>query len=266
MIQDGPLDDWRKQADQTGLHADFSAWIADAMTHLDRHCTVVGPRPPEEKTLDGDPTAKELAETICAEAETMLPDSLKCACTVWWKSFHTAVLKPVSEKIRDTKKELQSLKEQARDPRGELEAHLKMNRKMASLKSDIKTWQKELTFKTAQGHEVRVAIESWQCLESLTWEAWLAGQDIFDQLSGLNEKRLPPKTIREFSRQEGLYYPDINDGVRVNIAPLQKAGLLAADVLAGKDVNKAISDRASWRDDERRWCREEKLPKPGWWE
>jgi hypothetical protein len=41
---------------------------------------------------------------------------------------------------------------------------------------------------------------------------------------------------------------------------------LAADVLAGKDVVKSIADRAAWRDDERRWCREGKLPKPGWWE
>ena len=48
--------------------------------------------------------------------------------------------------------------------------------------------------------------------------------------------------------------------VRVNIAPLQKAGLLAADVLAKKDVDKAIADRAQWRADERRWCREGKLP------
>jgi len=29
------------------------------------------------------------------------------------------------------------------------------------------------------------------------------------------------------------------------------AGLLTADVLAGKDVGKAIAERAAWRDDER---------------
>jgi len=58
---------------------------------------------------------------------------------------------------------------------------------------------------------------------------------------------------------------DVNDGVRVNIAPLQKAGLLAADVIATKDLDKAIADRAEWRADERRWCREGKLPRPGWW-
>jgi hypothetical protein len=68
-----------------------------------------------------------------------------------------------------------------------------------------------------------------------------------------------------FLRQEQVYDPDLNDGVRVNIAPLQKYGLLATDVLAKKDVDQAIEDRASWRADERRWCREGKLPKPGWW-
>lgn len=66
-------------------------------------------------------------------------------------------------------------------------------------------------------------------------------------------------------RQEQKYIPDINDGVRVNVAPLQKAGLLAGDVIAKKDLQKAIDDRAEWRADERRWCREGKLPKCGWW-
>ena len=66
-------------------------------------------------------------------------------------------------------------------------------------------------------------------------------------------------------RQESAYWPDINDGVRVNIAPLQNAGLLATDVIAAKDVDKAIADRADWRAGERRWVREGKLPRPGWW-
>lgn len=74
-----------------------------------------------------------------------------------------------------------------------------------------------------------------------------------------------PQTREAFLAQEAKYDPDLNDGVRVNIAPLQKAGLLAADVLATKDVEKAIADRAEWRADERRWCREGKLPQPGWW-
>ena len=266
LIQDGPLADWQKQADQTGLHADFSTWIAQAMTHLDHHCAVVGPAPPEEKTFDADPTARELAEMISAEAEAMMTDAQKCACKVWWKSFDSQVLKPVSEKIRDAKKELQLLKEKSPNPKGDFKEQSDIKRKMNALKSDIKVWQNELALKTGQGKTVRDTIESWPCPEALTWEPWLAGQEMYDQLSSLNARRPPPQTVREFIRQESLYQPDINDGVRVNIAPLQKAGLLAADVLAAKDADKAIADRAAWRDDERRWFREGKLPKPGWWE
>jgi hypothetical protein len=84
-------------------------------------------------------------------------------------------------------------------------------------------------------------------------------------VASLDGRRPPPGTIAEFIAQESLYAPDINDGVRVNIAPLQKAGILAAEVLAAKDLDKAIADRADWRSDERRWVREGKLPQPGWW-
>jgi len=266
VIQEGPLADWRRQADETGLHAEFSTWVMDAVTHLDYHCTVVGPQPPIEKTLDRDPTAKDLAAMICAESEAMLTGAMKYACLVWWKSFDATILKPISEKIRDAKKELQALKERSLDPKIDPKEYLENKRKMSALKSDVKAWQEEMAVKFGQGHAVREAIDAWPCPEALTWESWLAGQAMYDQLSGLNGKRPPPHTVAEFIRQESLYQPDINDGVRVNIAPLQKAGLLTADVLAGKDVDKAIADRAAWRDDERRWCREGKLPKPGWWE
>ncbi len=39
-----------------------------------------------------------------------------------------------------------------------------------------------------------------------------------------------------------------------------KTDLFEEDVLAKKDLDKAIADRAQWRADERRWCREGKLP------
>ncbi|MDO9541945.1 MAG: BREX-1 system adenine-specific DNA-methyltransferase PglX [Kiritimatiellia bacterium] len=266
VIEKGPLADWRHQADETGLHADFSAWIADAVTHLDYHCAAVGPASPPEKTLDDDPSAKDLAVLICAESGALLTDALKCACKVWWKSFDAAILKPISEKIRDAKKELKLLKERPLDPKGDSKEQSDMKRKMNALKSDVKAWQQEMAVKFGRGQAVRVAIESWRCPEALTWETWLAEQAMYDQLSSLNGKRPPPQTVAEFIRQESLYQPDINDGGRVNIAPLQKAGLLTADILAGKDVDKAIADRSVWRDDERRWCREGKLPKPGWWE
>jgi hypothetical protein len=47
------------------------------------------------------------------------------------------------------------------------------------------------------------------------------------------------------------YEPLIDDGVRVNIAPLQKLGLLASPVLAPKDVDRAIADRNRWREDDK---------------
>jgi hypothetical protein len=47
------------------------------------------------------------------------------------------------------------------------------------------------------------------------------------------------------------YEPLIDDGVRVNIAPLQKVGLLKYPVLSGKDVDRAIADRNRWREDDR---------------
>lgn len=56
----------------------------------------------------------------------------------------------------------------------------------------------------------------------------------------------------------------INDGVRVNVAPLQLAGVLAAGVLKEPNARKAIADRARWRADERRWVRQGVLPRCGW--
>lgn len=86
--------------------------------------------------------------------------------------------------------------------------------------------------------------------------------DTFCSGDGIKPK---PVDTDAFIAQERAYLPDLNDGVRVNISPWQKAGALAADVLVTKDLDKAIADRARWRSDERRWCREGKLPRPGWW-
>ncbi len=74
-----------------------------------------------------------------------------------------------------------------------------------------------------------------------------------------------PKNQDEFYRDERAWHVDINDGVRVNIAPLQLAGVLTNTVLAKSgDAKKALVDRARWRADERRWVRAGKLPRCGW--
>jgi hypothetical protein len=104
VIQEGPLADWRRQADETGLHEEFSTWITDAFVYLDYHCAVVGPKPPLENTLENDPTAKDLAAIICADSTAMFTEAMNKACLVWWKSFAATVLKPISEQIREAKK------------------------------------------------------------------------------------------------------------------------------------------------------------------
>ena len=75
---------------------------------------------------------------------------------------------------------------------------------------------------------------------------------------------LAPANRDELLRNEQAWHVDINDGVRVNIAPLQLAGALASDVLKSAEARKALADRARWRADERRWVREGKLPRCGW--
>ncbi len=89
-------------------------------------------------------------------------------------------------------------------------------------------------------------------LEAEALDRW-AGDGVF-----------PPGSRAELLTQEEGWQVDINDGVRVNVAPLQQAGLLVSDVLAKKEISKAIADRARWRSDERRWVRAGKLPRCGW--
>lgn len=113
--------------------------------------------------------------------------------------------------------------------------------------------------------ELLAVARSWL---SAAWDHVLALASSFalhDEHAAPGPDRPPPRDLPAFIRQEQAYTPDLNDGVRVNIAPLQIAGLLAAEVLPAKDLEKALKDRSRWRSDERRWCRSGRLPRPGWW-
>jgi hypothetical protein len=90
----------------------------------------------------------------------------------------------------------------------------------------------------------------------------LLADEPLDRWSG--DGYLAPAGRDELLRQEQSLRVDLNDGVRVNIAPVQLAGLLISDVLKAVDAKKAIADRARWRSDERRWVRAGKLPRCGW--
>ncbi|MBA3547588.1 MAG: N-6 DNA methylase [Nannocystis sp.] len=104
------------------------------------------------------------------------------------------------------------------------------------------------------------ATAAWQHVLSLA-----SSFAIHDEYAATGPGRPAPQDLPAFMRQEQTYIPDLNDGVRVNLAPLQIAGVLAAEVLPTKDLNKTLEDRARWRSDERRWCRGGRLPQPGWW-
>jgi hypothetical protein len=196
----------------------------------------------------------------------MVQVALRLACSDWWVHLAQAVLAPIRAQIKTAKDELKTLKEEdhskAKDP---VKRRKEIDARTRELKETVKRWERDLNEKTAAADKLRDEISAWECPQARTWEGWLAAQPMYDAISGLDGVHQPPQSVAEWVAQESAYAPDINDGVRVNIAPLQKAGILAAEVLAAKDVDKAIADRAEWRADERRWCREGKLPQPGWW-
>ncbi len=137
-------------------------------------------------------------------------------------------------------------------PASRTEAQEQRFRELEGLIAELKTFEEILTDAVENGF-------SSETLEKI------AKSEPLDPWCSIDGKRPAPADHEAFLRQEKSYIPDINDGVRVNVAPLQKAGLLAANVITKKNLEKAISDRAEWRADERRWCREGKLPECGWW-
>jgi len=119
---------------------------------------------------------------------------------------------------------------------------------------------------TARVQELEAFIERLRGVEERGFdtpdlEGALSGEPL-DRWSG--DGILAPASRDALLAQERAWVVDLNDGVRVNIAPVQLAGVLASDVLKGADANKALDDRARWRADERRWVREGVLPRCGW--
>jgi hypothetical protein len=266
FIKRGPLEEWQKQAEDTHLKCPLADWIEDAFQHLDYFCSAVGPKPPDANTFSTDLDPVFFSSLISPEAKSMVKRSVELACDKWWRRFDEGMLSPLRDQIKGVKEEIKNIKEEMKETEVKnMDRISKLKARVIDLEGEVRRIQKDLGDRADRGKEVRKTIEGWVCPEAETWGEWLAMQPMYDAISSLDGNRTPPVTIEDFIRQEASYAPDINDGVRVNIAPLQKAGLLAADVLAKKDLDKAIEDRGEWRADERRWCREGKLPQPGWW-
>lgn len=266
-VQNGPLRSWQDAAHETFLHEDFPLWIHDSVRHLEYTCAAVGPKAPDQETLSVDPSSADLAPIVSNRSKKMVEGALSIACNLWWKQFDDAVLSPIRLQVKQLGVVVKLLEEELETDETRLTVlrRKEITNSRKELKKEITGLKKELRERSGKAGSVRERIEDWRCSECDKWEEWLASQPLYDEIASLDGKRPSPRTVAEFITQESLYAPDLNDGVRVNIAPLQKAGLLAADVLAATDLEKAIADRAEWRADERRWCREGKLPRPGWW-
>lgn len=267
VIESGPLKDWERAAMDTDLHPEFPLWMREALLNLNHHCSAVNPPPPDQESFPTDPDSEALASIICKEARSMAKRSLALACAVWWSKFDEVVLRPVKDQISNANARIKALNDELKgtEPRVGTARAPEIKQEIKLLKSDVADWKKEIAKRSGLAQTIRRGIEGWSCPEAEQWESWLARQPLYDETTSIDGKRPPTNTIAEFIAQESAYIPDLNDGVRVNIAPLQRAGLLSTDVLAAKDVDEAIADRAEWRADERRWRREGKLPHPGWW-
>ena len=253
-LRNGPLPCWQEKAQKEDLHPDFSCWIGEAIEHVDRQCVAVAPDSPAPDTADEKLTPAALAESYRGQAPLMIRTALEAVCREWQSQFDKALLQPLRDQIKAFEEEYKQLEDNIGN---------KLGRK--DLKSRVKALKSEIASLSAKSKALAAQIRDWRCSVAETWVEWLATQSLYDEFTSLDGRRPAPMTVAEFVNQEGQYAPDINDGVRVNIAPLQKAGILARDVLAAKDLDSAIADRAEWRADERRWCRQGVLPRPGWW-
>jgi SAM-dependent methyltransferase len=93
----------------------------------------------------------------------------------------------------------------------------------------------------------------------------ILGSERLDRWCGAGPDEPPPPDAAHFTRREGQYRPRVDDGIRVNVAPLQRALLLSREVLSRRDVDAAILDRARWRGELRRRCRAGELDRLPWW-
>ena len=265
--QAGPLAGWKTEAADAEIDTNLPDWIEEAMVHLDHHCSRVAP---EKWESADDPTPSSRASLICEKPASLAASSLEHGNAVWSGRLNEEVLAPLRQEMNGKKETLKGVQAELKtltpspSPKGRggndalpprpspvdcraVERRGELKEEEQRLKREIKRVKEKIDAVSATADRLRKRIAAWQCRDAGGWEPWLAEEPMYDAISSTDGRRGPPATVAEWIAQERSYIPDINDGVRVNIAPLQKAGVLAADVLAKKDVDKAIADRAEWR-------------------
>jgi hypothetical protein len=267
------LPTWAATAGAAHLCDEAEAWFRQDLGRLAIWCTNLLPVP-KASTLPADPAeiiTAVLAPRITDEANRVRREAVDRSLSRWRHRVDEKALAPLRDQLKATKERLKVVKRALRgaDDTGDQAENNRLRHERTMCEEEIESLQTELA-RLAAGLKATIdPIQAWLDAadqdKALAWAPWLLIQPLYDRWTSLDGQRPLPASIPAFVAQESRYWPDLNDGVRVNIAPFQRAGLLAFEPLQRKDIEEALSDRMTWRADERKWVRQGDLPQPGWW-
>jgi hypothetical protein len=267
------LPTWAATAAAANLCEEAESWLRQDLGRLAIWCTDIL-LVPKASTLPADPAeiiTAILAPRITDEANHVRRKAVDSSLSRWRHRVDRKALAPLREELKATKEQTKQLRKVLRntDPTGDQTVNNALRVQLVAHERRIAVIEKELK-RLTEGLKATIdPIQAWldnaDQDKALAWATWLLAQPLYDRWTSLDGQRPLPASIPGFVAQESRYWPDLNDGVRVNIAPFQRAGLLAFEPLQRKDIEEALSDRMTWRADERKWVRQGNLPQPGWW-
>jgi len=158
-VAKGPMREWVEAATKTELHPDLPKWLQNSMSNLNHFCAVLGPNPPDEKSLSTDPTNKELAPLVCNQAKSMVEGSLKLGCDRWWKPLDETVLEPLRQEIKTAKEEIEKIDEELKAEGLPFQRRNELGERKHELKVKIKSIKSDHDEKSDRARKVRSQIE-----------------------------------------------------------------------------------------------------------